>query len=330
MTDVHTKQLVASEIGGLWTTYLSDSMLECVYSYFTAKVEDPDIKKIIDRTLEIAIKHKAEKMIIFQKEGHVEPLGFTNADVHVDAPKLYTDEFLLHYTKQALQGAIGSYNATIPHIFREDIRDHFLTCIDDALKLYDEMTDLMMKKGIAITPPSIPHLKELDMVEKKRFFDGWFGEERPLTAIEITELYANILSNDVGVALLKGFSQCAKKEEVRNFFNDGKERGQEQIKRLSKYLQKNDLPIPLSTKTQVLDSTDSPFSDKLMMSQIATLSASSIGYYGLALSMCSRSDLIKEFTKLLSEAAFYAGKGSSLLVKHGWLEKPPHAPHNQQ
>ncbi|MGG0741637.1 DUF3231 family protein [Niallia taxi] len=61
MTDVHTKQLVASEIGGLWTTYLSDSMLECVYSYFTTKVEDPDIEKIIQRTLEIAIKHKTEK-----------------------------------------------------------------------------------------------------------------------------------------------------------------------------------------------------------------------------------------------------------------------------
>ena len=329
MTDVHTKQLVASEIGGLWTTYLSDSMLECVYSYFTTKVEDPDIEKIIQRTLEIAIKHKTEKMIIFQKEGHVEPLGFTNADVHVDAPKLYTDEFLLHYTKQALQGAISSYNATIPHTFRKDIRDHFLTCIDDALKLYDEMTDLMMNKGLAITPPSIPYMNELDMVEKKRFFDGWFGEERPLTAIEITELYANISSNDVGIALLKGFSQCAKNEEVRNYFNDGKELGKEQIKRLSKYLQKNDLPIPLSTRTHVLDSTDSPFSDKLMMSQIAILSASSIGYYGLALSMCTRSDLIKEFSKLLSEAGVYAGKGSSLLVKHGWLEKPPHALHIQ-
>ncbi|MGG0741638.1 DUF3231 family protein [Niallia taxi] len=89
----------------------------------------------------------------------------------MDAPKLYTDEFLLHYTKQALQGAIISYNATIPHTFRKDIRDHFLTCIDDALKLYDEMTDLMMNKGLAITPPSIPYMNELDMVEKK-LMDG--------------------------------------------------------------------------------------------------------------------------------------------------------------
>uniref|UniRef100_UPI003F4947B0 DUF3231 family protein n=1 Tax=Niallia taxi TaxID=2499688 RepID=UPI003F4947B0 len=106
--------------------------------------------------------------------------------------------------------------------------------------------------------------------------------------------------------------------------------GKEQIKRLSKYLQKNDLPIPLSTRSHVLDSTNSPFSDKLMMSQVAILSASSIGYYGLALSMCTRSDLIKEFSKLLSEAGVYAGKGSSLLVKNGWSEKPPHAPHNQE
>lgn len=40
MTDVHTKQLVASEIGGLWTTYLSDSMLECVYSSLETEFEN--------------------------------------------------------------------------------------------------------------------------------------------------------------------------------------------------------------------------------------------------------------------------------------------------
>lgn len=325
MTELHTRQLVASEIGGLWATYLSDSMIETVYTYFLAKVEDADIKTILQRTMDVAKKHKTEKTNIFQKEGHVLPAGFNKADVHVDVPKLFTDEFMLYYTKQAVQGALSSYNGITPHTLRKDVREHFLSCTTSALELFDEMTDLMIAKGLDVAPPIIPYMKEIDMVEKKSFFIGWFGNEQPLTAPEIIQLYANTLSNDLGVILMKGFSQCAKKEEIRDFFIEGKELGKKHVNRFSKYLQNADLPVPRTNETSILNSTESPFSDKLMLNHNAALIASSIAYYGVALSSCTRTDLLKDFSESLVEAGIYAGKASALLVEHGWLESPPHS-----
>lgn len=321
----HTEQLTSSELSGLWATYLSDSLLECVYTYFISSSEDADIKTILLRTLDIARKHKTEKTVIFQKEGHVIPLGFTNSDIHVNAPKLFTDEYLLSYTKQALQGALGAYSSIIPHTFRKDIREHFLSANTDALELYDELTDLMQSKGLSITSPIIPYLKEIDMVEKKKFFNGWFGKERPLTSIEITQLYSNTLSNDLGVLLMKGFSQCAKKEELRNLFTEGKELGKKHVNRFSKYLQNADLPVPTTNETSVLNVTDSPFSDKLMLTHTTAIITNSIGYYGIAISQCSRTDLIKDFSESLIEAGTFAAKAGALLVENGWLESPPHA-----
>ncbi|MFC4559806.1 DUF3231 family protein [Virgibacillus kekensis] len=73
----------------------------------------------------------------------------------------------------------------------------------------------------------------------------------------------------------------------------------------------------------VLDSTEAPFSEKLMMgisSALITISMTSLGK-GIATSM--RSDLVGEYTELLTRVGKYEISGAKLAIKNGWMEKPP-------
>lgn len=107
--ETHHIRLTSSEVGGLWANYIADSMFVCVYRYFLAKVEDSEIKKILQHSLDLSQQHVQVVTRIFKEEGHAIPLGFTENDVNVDAPRLFSDEFFLFYTKQMTKGALVTY-----------------------------------------------------------------------------------------------------------------------------------------------------------------------------------------------------------------------------
>ncbi|WP_078430045.1 DUF3231 family protein [Alkalihalobacterium alkalinitrilicum] len=99
--------------------------------------------------------------------------------------------------------------------------------------------------------------------------------------------------------------------------------------------------IALPTFTQFLNpapnSWDSPrvsaiptFSDKLMMIHVAGLISAGISYYGASLGSSPRKDLGVDYSRLILETSQYAEDGTNIMIKHGWLEKPPQAPDRNQ
>lgn len=52
--ETHHIRLTSTELGGLWANYIADSMFICVYKYYLAKVEDDEIKQIIEHALDLA------------------------------------------------------------------------------------------------------------------------------------------------------------------------------------------------------------------------------------------------------------------------------------
>jgi hypothetical protein len=64
------------------------------------------------------------------------------------------------------------------------------------------------------------------------------------------------------------FSQVAQIKEERKFLTDYQNTTDGQIKNFSKIMQTDKLPVPKSWEAEVTTSTDSPFSDKLMMYHI--------------------------------------------------------------
>ncbi|MCM3584854.1 DUF3231 family protein [Mesobacillus maritimus] len=323
--ETHHIRLTSSEVGGLWANYIADSMFVCVYKYYLAKVEDEETKKILEHALDVSQQHVQVVTKIFKEEGHAIPLGFTENDVNVDAPRLFSDEFFLFYTKHMTKGALVTYGAILPHTFRKDIREHFMSCISSTMELFNETTDLLLSKGIEVRSPYIPYLQEVDMVEKQHFLAGWMGKQRPLSAAEITHLYSNVQTNHMGTSVITGFAQVANSKEIRDYFRRGIVIAKKQIEVFSKYLHENNLPVPVTWDAEVQDITESPFSDKLMLYQISMMTAAGMGNYGTAISASPRRDIAADYVRLQGEIGLYAEDGLNLQIKHAWMERPPHA-----
>jgi hypothetical protein len=91
------------------------------------------------------------------------------------------------------------------------------------------------------------------------------------------------------------FSQVAQTKEVRKFLTDSEKTADRQIKSFAKIMQADNLPVPKSWETEVTTSTDSPFSDKLMMYHIGFLFQAAQNYHGTGLASSMRTDLVTAY-----------------------------------
>ncbi|WP_191274178.1 DUF3231 family protein [Neobacillus kokaensis] len=316
--------LTASELAFLWAQYINDTLNICVMKYFQNICEDKDILPLIENSINISQKDIKIIAEIFSKEKHPIPVGFTDGDVNVDAPRLYSDSFILMYIQKLEMLAMASVSMAIGLSARSDVSQFFRDLLVSVSDLHDKARKVMLSKGVYVRPPQIPTLKKVDFVEKQSFLFDFLGQhKRPLTAIEITHLFNNVQTNALGKTMMMAFAQVSKNEEVKQFFIRGKEIAKKHMKKFSSILINEDIPAPMSWDAHVTDSTVAPFSDKLMMFQTTYLNAAGIGNYGMAAGTCQRMDLSATFTRLAAEIALFAEDGANILIKHGWLEEPP-------
>ncbi|MDQ1913278.1 DUF3231 family protein [Paenibacillus sp. GD4] len=251
------------------------------------------------------------------------PHGFDDEDVNINARRLYSDTFFLNYMKDTAKQGLALYAVALALSARSDVRDFFSECLASTTELYNKVAHVMLTKGLYIRPPYIPNAESIEYVHHEGFLNGIFGDKRPLNAMEIAHLFANIQTNALGKALIYGFAQTANSDEVRKYFLRGKEIAHKQIEVFSSYLRDEDLPAPMTWDSDVLDSTDAPFSDKLMLFHICGLNAAGVLNYGTALSFSLRRDLASAYVRLTGEIETFVDDGAELMIKNGWMEKPP-------
>ncbi|MFS0864030.1 DUF3231 family protein [Fredinandcohnia sp. 179-A 10B2 NHS] len=325
MKTEHNIKLTSAELVSLWSTYIADSMSICMFTYFLNKVDDLEIKPILEHALSISKQHVASITEIYTAEGLPIPHGFTEDDVKPDAPRLFQDGMFLYYVKHMAKGGLATYGAILPNIVRKDVREFFSSSLASTTTLYNEATSLLASKGLEVRAPYIPYPTEVQFVEKQGFLAGWFGEQRPLTGSEIMHLYANIQTNKIGEAITLGFAQVAKSKEIRNYFQRGKEIAKKHMEIFAGHLSEYDLPAPMTWDHEVENITDAPFSDKLMLFHIGALTSAGIGNYGMAMSMAQRRDLATDYARLSTEIGKFAEDGLNILIDKKWLERPPQA-----
>lgn len=68
--------LTAGELGQLWAQYLNDSASICVLTYFLEKVDDHEIRPIIEYALESSKSHIQKVTAILTNEKSRVPNGF--------------------------------------------------------------------------------------------------------------------------------------------------------------------------------------------------------------------------------------------------------------
>ncbi|MDQ0233469.1 DUF3231 family protein [Metabacillus malikii] len=327
----HHIPLTAAELGFLWGQYLNDSLATCVMKYFIKTCDDKEILPLLERSLSLAEKDLEIITAIFKNEGVPIPTGFTEEDVNVNAPKLFTDTFMLIYLHKLEMIAMASITVAISVSARSDVCHFFKDLLYSVTELLDDGRKVMLDKGIYTRPPRINMPDKVDFVNKQNFLFDFLGrEKRPLTAIEITHLFINVQTNALGKAMMMAFAQVCKNEDVKEYFLSGKGISTKHLTKFSKILSDEDLPAPMAWDSHITDSTVAPFSDKLMMFHTTAMIAVGIGNYGTAAGTCHRMDLSATYTRLSAEIALYAEDGANILIKHGWLEEPPQADNRQE
>lgn len=191
------------------------------------------------------------------------------------------------------------------------------------LPLLKKISDVLLSKGLYVRSPYIPIPQNIDFVKKQSFLNGFFGDRRPLHAMEISMLHANIQFISGKKELLIGFSQVAKTKELKEFFVRGIGIIIKELDLYGEFLEDDDLSLAAPWVNDVSESKISPFSDKLMLFKITSLSAAKLRLFGDSLSVSNRHDLIAAYSRLVVETANYVEDGTNILIEHGWLEQMP-------
>ncbi|PKR84143.1 DUF3231 family protein [Heyndrickxia camelliae] len=321
----HTK-LTSAEIGGLWSTYMNSSMEWCLITYFLHHIKDSEIKAILEQALGYSNKRLNSLKELFSSENIPIPEGFTEKDLNLKAPPLFYDPFALTFVYSLSKMDLILYSFITTNICRLDLQEFFTITVKENTELYKSSTTLLLSKGLYDRPPKIPYPSEVEYVKKESYINGFIGKKRPLNVVEITEIFSNIERNYFAILLCTGLLQVIKDPEIKEYLKNGKEISEKQINLFNDMLKKEDLLGIVPVNMEVTDSTDSPFSNKLVMALFSALNAIDVTLIGHALSLSFRTDLSAHYSKLIGEILLYNKKGFDILVDRKWLEKPPSAP----
>ncbi|MGX6445192.1 DUF3231 family protein [Neobacillus sp. K501] len=317
--------LTAAEVSALWLQYLGDSMAICVYKYFLNIVENKEIKPILKFALQLAETH-ITKISEFLKSANFQiPIGFTENDVNVNAPRLFSDQFLLFYSYIMTIHGLTAYSLAFSNSERQDIQNYFFECLTSSKELFQKIVELAKNQPKYRSVPSIPSPHGAKFMESPGFISNLIGDKRPLNSSEISTLFFNSTKTGFIKTLSLAFSQVAVREDVRNFMLKNVKLAGKDAESFDEILREDQLPIPEKWDNEITDSTISPFSDKLIMFHGGFLVNAALTYYGASLGSSYRSDIILNYSKVFTHAMEAGAFSFNILVKNGWLEKQPEA-----
>ncbi|QGQ46320.1 DUF3231 family protein [Metabacillus sediminilitoris] len=323
-------KLTSSEIGTLWGEYVNGTMTDVVNRYMVSIIEDESIKAIFEDAIKTFGKQKEQIVTFMENEGFPVPIGFTESDLFKGKPRLFTDIFCLNYLHiMTLHGLLGHSTAFAVSV-RKDLRDFYDSCDNDAKKMYHQTIELLLEKGNFQRDPLFYPAKNPEFITSQDFTDGFFGKGRRLTATEIISISFNLKKSIMAKTLSIAFSQVTQIKEVRKFLEDSEKTSDGQIQALAKIMHKDNLPVPKSWETEVTTSTDSPFSDKLMLYHIGFLFQAAQAYHGTGLASAMRTDLVTTFESTILQNLMVTKKWFDLMVQNKWLEQPPLAPNRKE
>lgn len=325
MSSPESVKLTSSEMASLWQGYISHTHSNCMLKYFIAKAEDNEVLNVLTKTNQSVEKIRDKTKQILALENVPIPVGFSNQDVDVNAPRLFSDSFALLYIKNLSRVMASTCSLMHTMSTRKDIRKHFKECHSEGITVFDEVSDVMLDKGLYVRPPFIDSPKKSDFIEDRDYLNGinLLDDQRFLNAIEISHIFGNVEANIVGNTITKGFGQTADKKEVRDFMEKAGKLSEKIVNTLTKFLTSSQLPSPMPSETQVFSSSQPPFSDRRMMYQLTTLTAAGLSDYATSLATSLRNDLKRQYLDFLDDAAKLGGKAQNLMIDNSWLEQPP-------
>ncbi|WP_191274238.1 DUF3231 family protein [Neobacillus kokaensis] len=320
-----SQPLTTVEMGKLWVSYMGNSMSSQILSYFLQHCEDEYIRTVLENGLAVSKDFLQRIEVILRKENFPIPVGFSEDDVNLGAPRLYEDDFYVQYIKYAAKAGMSLYSVAIPLVMREDIREFFVYANQCTVILLGQINNVLMEKKLIVKPPIIPTPEKPQFINKQSFLNGWFGDVRPLHAMEIVHLYDNIENNITSKALLLGFYQTVKDEKIKALFKRGLDMTDKAVKQFIEKLHKENLATPSYIDHLVTTSTNPPFSDKIMLFHKVDMFSMKIRSYGNSLAVNGRRDISTLYLRTMANVGIFVDDGANILIDKEWMESPPTA-----
>ena len=318
-------RLTAPEISNLWAHYLRETLSLRVNQYMLYTVKDPEIHSLFRLAIDRSIKHIDTMKMFFKKEKFPTPNGFTEEDVNLDAPPLFTDMLCLKTLFMMSQHGSNEFSLSHTNSIRKDITAFYFQCNMDAMDLFQRAKELLITKKYYKGPSEYITPKKATIIKDYNYVTNIFGSHRPINSVESGHTYFNLYKTLISKAMILGFTQVAKDPKVRTTLEKAIEAKNKNIKAFSNLLAKENLQIPQSLETEVTDSTVSPFSDKLMLMQAGFLFGVAVTYFNAALIASMRVDIGAHCEKAALESLWAFNRIGKVMIDKQWMEQPPQA-----
>lgn len=318
--------LTSTEISNIWSSYLKSSMELRLFQYFYKTTEDEDIRNIAGKIVDFSQKSLDDLRAFFLKENMTIPLGFTEKDVRLDTDKVFSDTFILYICHDITMLSLTTYPSAFSDCSRKDIREYFQGAIEFTTSIQNEITDLMLAKGTFLKSPQVAMDHTIDLVEHMDYINGLFGGSRPVNAPEIANLSRIYHRARFSKMIFVTFSKLASHKDVKQHFSKGAAALEKVSYSLQEVFEKENIPISSSGDFNILDTKESPFSDKLMLFFVNTcLGMFCFIMINQALTSTLRTDIVTKITMISNQMKKFYGKGLLLTITEKWLEQPPQA-----
>lgn len=317
--------LSPSEILSLWNVYLIETMTTQVTKYFMAKAEDEEILKILEMALHISQEGVEFSKKIFKEANHPLPHGFTEKDVDIHGPKVYSDNLVLLIKTKLVEDALVVSSMALGSSSRRDIRHFFENQLQVGARLSNRCLELIHKKGLR-HPLHIPFPERITNVKSSFLFSGGIvNGHRPLNTPEIFNLVSNFQGTEILSIFFKSFARfdLAKEQKIAQDFRRGAEIMDKHLQIFQDRLSESGLPKLPTWEGDLIHCTTCPFSDRIMLFKTAVLLSATAGRYGVAVSTVMRKDIGTDFMRLMTETLKYAEDIMNVLVKKGYMDQHP-------
>lgn len=316
-------RISSQEITNLWAHYIRETMAICVSKYVLSCSKDSEVKKIYDYALKLSIQHIQILKNLFRDEQFPIPKGFTDEDVNLNAPALFSDNFWLSYLYSMSMHGSSLYSLSFNTSSRKDIREFYYQCVNDTMDVYNMSIEVLISKGLYEKAPFYTLPQKVTFITNLGYVADVFGNQRPLNTVESGNIFFNLKKSTLQKGLTLGFSKVCKSKEIRSFMENGLKVITKHIGLFSSILNENNLHVPKSLDLEITDSSIAPFSEKLMLFHVGTLFNMAITYYTYAAVTSMRADLIVHCEAAISRDFKILAQFTRLMIKNQWLEEPP-------
>ncbi|WP_167577761.1 DUF3231 family protein [Ammoniphilus sp. YIM 78166] len=317
------ESLTAMELANLWGANYVNSLMTQLILYFQNHSKDEEISQVLGEALGYCQRILGETEKFLEQAGHPSPTGFSEGDVDLSGPKIFTDEYcLLMLNTQALY-AQTVYGLGISSAYREDVRKFFKHSLDMAVDLFNVSMNLMMAKGLHRPVILSPSPEQASYIENTSFMGKLFGEERPLSVMETSNLVLNLRGAAVAAAFAKGVIPTVDSPDIRDYLVRGEKLAKEHVQSLQKFLSEEGMATFPTWESETIEVQGSPFSEKMIMAVWTQFVQAAIGRYGTSLATSQRRDLGAQYAKIIGDTSLYGAEGAKIGIKHGILEQIP-------